>query len=174
MQEVQSPEEPGLETLREEEEGGIEEDGNLRSKSNVMRMQIFDEIRAQSLDYAAVRESTTRNGNASSSCEGRWVYVYELPSEFNVDLAALCDSLFPAFNLCDFFVDSGIGKPVDTRENGSQIFVPPDRWFNTHQYALELISHARVLCHKCCTPDPERASLFYIPFYGGQSLMLCF
>lgn len=154
-------------TLKEDEESeGIEEDGNLRSKGNIMRMQIFDEIRGQSLDYTAVRES--RN---TSSCEGRWVYVYDLPSEFNVDLAALCDSLFPAFNLCDFFEDSGIGKPVNTRENGSQIFVPPDRWFNTHQYALELISHARVIRYKCRTLDPERASLFYIPFYGGQSVM---
>lgn len=153
----------------DEQNGGepeVEEDGNRRSKVNILRTQIFEELQAESLPYSAIR-----SGERDASCEGKYIYVYDLPPEFNIDLAARCDSLFPAFNLCDFFADSGTGKPVDTHENGSQIFVPAGRWFNTHQYALELVSHARIKRYKCLTENPDQAALFYIPFYAGLDVI---
>jgi hypothetical protein len=142
--------------------------GNRNSNVNIALTEIFESIRSQSLPYSTIR---LEDDDADSSCQGKYVYVYDLPPEFNVELAAQCDSLFPTFNLCDYFQDSGIGKPVDTRDNGSQIFVPADRWFNTHQYALELVSHARIKHYKCLTNDSSQASLFYIPFYGGLDVI---
>ncbi|KAL6227768.1 hypothetical protein ACLB2K_001725 [Fragaria x ananassa] len=40
-------------------------------------------------------------------------------------------------------------------------------WFATHQFIAEMIIHARVENHPCRTHDPSRATLFYVPFYGG-------
>ncbi|XP_024395502.1 uncharacterized protein [Physcomitrium patens] len=141
--------------------------GNRSSPPNIALRRIADNIRSHSLAY-----STRKDENqADSSCEGKYVYVYDLPPEFNTDIAARCDSLFPWFNLCDYFVDSGIGKPVNTASDGKQIMVPADRWFNTHQYALELVSHARIKKYKCLTEDPDQASLFYIPFYAGLDVI---
>lgn len=160
-----------LELRTERQDGNrFEEDeyapGNRNSKINRALTEIFEEIRSKSLPY-----STITTWDSDASCQGKYIYVYDLPPEFNLDLAAQCDSLFPSFNLCDSFTDSGTGKPVDTWDNGSQIFVPANRWFNTHQYALELVSHARIKAYKCLTTDPNQASLFYIPFYAGLDVI---
>lgn len=140
--------------------------GDRMTEVNIAAMDIFNEIRANSLPY-----SIKKTGETAQSCEGKYVFVYDLPSEFNTELINRCDSLFPWFNLCDYFSDSGIGKPVNSMDNGTQIFVPADRWFSTHQYALELISHARIMKYKCRTEDPDLASLFYIPYYGGLDVI---
>ncbi|XP_024394533.1 probable xyloglucan galactosyltransferase GT20 [Physcomitrium patens] len=140
--------------------------GNLSSPVNIAAMEIFDEIRSRSLPYA-----TTISERSEDSCQGKYVYVYDLPPEFNVHLTERCDSMIPWFNLCDFFADSGIGKPVNSMDNGTQIFLPADRWFSTHQYALELVSHARIMKYKCRTEDPNLANLFYIPYYGGLDVI---
>lgn len=61
-----------------------------------------------------------------------------------MDLVKRCDSLLPWFGLCEYFENSGLGKPVasDQRKNrSSQILQPIERWFNTHQYSLELVSN---------------------------------
>lgn len=145
--------------------------GNRSDETNkAIRKFWEDEIKAVSLPYSTRRENL-QNGEDGESCEGRNIFIYDLPSEFNTDLAARCDTLFPWLNLCDFFVDSGRGTPVNAVENGTQVFVPADRWFNTHQYALEMISHARILKYKCRTEDPEKADLFYIPYYGGLDVI---
>uniref|UniRef100_A0A7I4DXB6 Exostosin GT47 domain-containing protein n=1 Tax=Physcomitrium patens TaxID=3218 RepID=A0A7I4DXB6_PHYPA len=83
---------------------------------------------------------------------GKYIYVYDLPPEFNVDLVKRCDSLLPWFGLCEYFENSGLGKPVasDQRKNrSSQILQPIERWFNTH----------------------HKAPLFYVPYYGGVDVI---
>lgn len=142
--------------------------GNRSDVVNTLIWEKFQEVKAVQLPYSTRIEPSSKNGE---SCEGRYIYVYDLPSEFNSDLAARCDYLFPWISLCDFFVDSGRGVPVNAIESGAQIFVPGDRWFSTHQYALEMVSHARILKYKCLTEDPNLASLFYIPYYGGLDVI---
>jgi hypothetical protein len=122
-------------------------------------------IRSKMLPY------TTRKGAEHEGCDGKYMYVYELPEEYNKELAARCETLFPWFSLCPYVVDSGRGVPVNAVDNGTQIFVPGDKWFNTHQYALEMVSHARALKYKCRTWDREKANLFYIPYYAGLDVV---
>ncbi|XWS48935.1 hypothetical protein CRYUN_Cryun13aG0119900 [Craigia yunnanensis] len=44
-------------------------------------------------------------------------------------------------------------------------------WYHTHQYALELIFHTRVLKHPCRVCNENEAKLFYVPFYGGLDIL---
>ena len=148
--------------------------GDLETNGNTYAMNIMDEIRSISTTVSCPSSNSSSDDDKcdSSSCRGKYIYVYDLPPEFNVELAKRCDSLVPWFGFCDFFTNSGIGKPVPlATSNGSQILLPAGRWFNTHQYALELVLHARVLKYKCLTDDPNMASLFYIPYYGGLDVI---
>ena len=131
-------------------------------------LQYFEKtIRSKMLPY----NTRKVENSAEESCEGRHVYVYDLPPEFNKELVGMCDHLFPWFNLCSYVTDSGRGVPVNSMDDGKQIFVPGDRWFNTHQYALEMISHARILKHRCRTEDRSKANLFYVPYYAGLDII---
>ncbi|KAG0586697.1 hypothetical protein KC19_2G110000 [Ceratodon purpureus] len=126
-----------------------------------------ESIRATMLPYVTRKPTNS----VEETCEGKYVYVYDLPAEYNKDLVGRCDSLFSWFSMCPYVVDSGRGLPVNAVDNGTQIFVPGNKWFNTHQYALEMISHARILKYKCRTEDREKANLFYIPFYAGLDVI---
>lgn len=52
------------------------------------------------------------------SCEGWYIYVYDLLLEFNSDFVVWCDYLFFWISLCDFFVDFGRGVFVNVIESG--------------------------------------------------------
>ncbi|GLJ52051.1 hypothetical protein SUGI_1107040 [Cryptomeria japonica] len=97
-----------------------------------------------------------------NSCRGRHIYVYDLPLKFNVGLLNQCDTLIPWLNLCAYFSNQGMGKPIES-------FFP--HWYQTHQYALEIIFHSRIMNHPCLVPNPEAADLFYIPYYGGLDVL---
>lgn len=99
-----------------------------------------------------------RNGN----CEGRGIYVYELPSKFNKDLLDQCDDMIPWMSLCKYFNYDALGEPVEKLGKG---------WHKTHQYALEPIFHAKVLNHPCRVHNENEAKLFYVPFYGGLDIL---
>ena len=57
-------------------------------------------------------DSVLLSRGISSSCEGRKVYIYDLPPMFNVELVGLCESLIPWTSMCDFFSNAGMGKSV--------------------------------------------------------------
>ncbi|KAG5228361.1 xyloglucan galactosyltransferase KATAMARI1 [Salix suchowensis] len=78
-----------------------------------------------------------------ASCEGRGVYVYDLPSKFNKDLIGQCEDMMP------------LGKG----------------WYHTHQYSLEPIFHSRILSHPCRVYNESEAKLFYVPYYGGLDIL---
>ncbi|KAL2621438.1 hypothetical protein R1flu_001643 [Riccia fluitans] len=108
------------------------------------------------------------------SCDGRYIFVYNLPSRFNSDLVGQCDTLLPWFDFCDYFKHEGLGLVVNTEErnsHGEAVLVPGGSWHLTHQYALELIFHARLKNYECLTTDESKANLFYIPYYGGLDVI---
>lgn len=143
--------------------------GDLYANGDRYALRILDEIRSNSAPPSENSSSTD-----GGSCKGRYIYVYDLPSEFNVDLVKRCDSLLPWFGLCEYFQNSGFGRvvaPEGGKNDSSQILQPAKRWFNTHQYSLELVSHARILKYRCRTDDQSKASLFYIPYYGGLDVI---
>lgn len=149
--------------------------GNTGGMGNVYASKLMDEIRSGSIPRFGGAANSTKGVSSivdtnSSSCRGKYVYVYDLPPEFNKGLVKRCDSLVPWFGLCPYFSNSGTGKAVGTNETG-KLLVPDGRWFKTHQYALELVMHARVLKYKCRTEDRNLASLFYVPYYGGLDVI---
>ncbi|KAI3522565.1 hypothetical protein L1887_00443 [Cichorium endivia] len=106
---------------------------------------------------------TNQNQNQNpNQCEGRGIYVYELPPKFNKELTAQCHNMVPWVDMCKYFSNNALGEPIP--ELG-------DRWFRTHQYSLELIFHSRVLNHPCRVYNQDQAKLFYVPYYGGLDIL---
>jgi len=92
------------------------------------------------------------------SCEGRGVFVYDLPPKFNKDILARCSDILPWASLCDLLNNEGMGKPVPELGKGC---------YTTYQFSLEIIFHSRILNHPCRVRNAEDATVFYVPFYGG-------
>ncbi|KAF8103310.1 hypothetical protein N665_0188s0249 [Sinapis alba] len=106
--------------------------------------------------------STRKKVENSRSCEGKGVFVYDLPTKFNRDLLVDCIDMVPWSNMCKFFKNDGFGEPIENLGQG---------WFRTHQYALETILHSRVLKHPCRVYNESQAKIFYVPFYGGFDVL---
>ncbi|KAG2325173.1 hypothetical protein Bca52824_007901 [Brassica carinata] len=106
--------------------------------------------------------STREKVENSRSCEGKGIFVYDIPSKFNTDLLVDCIDMVPWTNMCKFFKNDGFGEPIENLGQG---------WFRTHQYALEPILHSRVLKHPCRVYNESQAKLFYVPFYGGFDVL---
>ncbi|KAJ0099655.1 hypothetical protein Patl1_20361 [Pistacia atlantica] len=97
------------------------------------------------------------------------VYIYNLPPQFNFDLLKNCSHLNIYSNMCPHVANQGLGQPLPDMATdlglGSDSGHAP--WFATHQFLAEMIFHARMENHLFRTWDPSRATLFYVPFYGG-------
>ncbi|KAL4186574.1 hypothetical protein AMTRI_Chr09g14780 [Amborella trichopoda] len=131
---------------------------NKGSRRN-MNIQALSAVEEQMKALRTLRNhALTRN----KTCQGRGIYVYDLPSKFNKNLEDHCEGLLPWTNLCNFFSNKAMGQPI--QELGPN-------WYNTHQYSLELIFHHRMNTHPCRVYDPSQALLFYVPFYAGLDAM---
>ncbi|KAM1208918.1 hypothetical protein ACFX2I_014584 [Malus domestica] len=97
-----------------------------------------------------------------AGCEGRGVYVYNLPSKFNFDLIGQCRDMITWLDFCKYLKNEAMGEPIPKFGNG---------WYQTHQHSLEPIFHQRVMKHPCRVYNEDEAKLFYIPFYGGLDIL---
>ncbi|XP_057978347.1 xyloglucan-specific galacturonosyltransferase 1 [Malania oleifera] len=113
-------------------------------------------------EQVQAHRSWASGANDHVGCEGRGIFVYDLPSKFNKDLVAQCNDMVPWTNLCEYFANEALGEQLPELGNG---------WYKTHQYSLEIIFHSRVLKHPCRVYDPNEAKLFYVPFYGGLDIL---
>ncbi|KAF6162231.1 hypothetical protein GIB67_008360 [Kingdonia uniflora] len=102
--------------------------------------------------------STTNN----QACNGRGIYVYDLPPKFNKELINQCDNMVAWINFCDYFTNGAMGTEIPKLGKG---------WYQTHQYSLEPIFHSRVLKHHCRVYNENEAKLFYVPYYGGLDIL---
>lgn len=89
-------------------------------------------------EHLQVHRSWRSNSGGLTTCDGRGVYVYDLPPKFNKDLVAQCSDMSPWLDFCEFFRNEALGEPILKLGKG---------WYNTHQYSLEPIFHSRVLKH---------------------------
>lgn len=87
---------------------------------------------------------------------GGYFYIHQLPEEFNADLVRQCKNLSGYTDMCPHVANGGLGQPMSR-----------PGWYRTHQFLAEMIFHARAERHPCRTYDPESATLFYVPYYGG-------
>ncbi|KAM0866435.1 hypothetical protein ACQ4PT_042626 [Festuca glaucescens] len=115
---------------------------------------------------------------ASPSCEGRYVYMVDVPSRF--DVLRDCVEGSPVFqdeyHMCSLMANAGMGPAFPpTTGNGSDgdTGVIPNTgtgWYNTDQYALEVIVHNRMRRYECLTDDPAAATAVYVPYYPALEI----
>jgi len=108
------------------------------------------------------RSWRSKSNKNYAACDGKGIYVYDLPSKFNKDLVGQCRDMVPWQDFCSYLSNEGLGEPIAKLGKG---------WYKTHQYSLELIFHSRVLRHPCRVSDETVAKLFYVPFYGGLDIL---
>ncbi|KAL2621344.1 hypothetical protein R1flu_001549 [Riccia fluitans] len=105
------------------------------------------------------------------SCDGRYIYLYNLQSKFNADLIAQCDTLERWLNICVYLQHEGMGPVLNYTEEGKEaVLIPEGSWHMTYQHSLEPIFHVRMKSYDCLTTDESKASLFYIPYYGAMDV----
>ncbi|XP_042479439.1 xyloglucan-specific galacturonosyltransferase 1-like [Macadamia integrifolia] len=142
----------------------FESDGNSGG-SNDRQAEISKAVKAVEEQLQIHRSwasgSTITNHGA---CDGRGIFVYDLPSKFNKDLVAQCGDMTPweSTSFCEYMENEAMGRPIPALGKG---------WYRTHQYSLEPLLHARVLRHPCRVFNPDDAKLFYIPYYGGLDIL---
>ncbi|EFJ13263.1 galactosyltransferase-like protein, partial [Selaginella moellendorffii] len=98
------------------------------------------------------------DGQDLDSCEGRRVFMYELPRRFNLEVLEKCDKMVSWLTFCDHFINHGFGKAL-AGANSS--------WYATDPYMLEVIFHERMHRYRCLVNSPREADAFFIPYYAG-------
>nr|XP_024402905.1 probable xyloglucan galactosyltransferase GT15 isoform X1 [Physcomitrium patens]XP_024402906.1 probable xyloglucan galactosyltransferase GT15 isoform X1 [Physcomitrium patens]XP_024402907.1 probable xyloglucan galactosyltransferase GT15 isoform X1 [Physcomitrium patens]XP_024402908.1 probable xyloglucan galactosyltransferase GT15 isoform X1 [Physcomitrium patens]XP_024402909.1 probable xyloglucan galactosyltransferase GT15 isoform X1 [Physcomitrium patens] len=105
-------------------------------------------------------------------CEGRHVYMYDPPTEFTVDIIKNCQNWSTWWTMCEDAQNGGFGVRLRLRKSDplSSITQPPDSWYRTEQFTLDMSWHSRMKTYPCLTDDPNEASIFYVPFYHSPDL----
>eukprot|EP00252_Welwitschia_mirabilis_P010149 TRINITY_DN23291_c0_g1_i1.p1 TRINITY_DN23291_c0_g1~~TRINITY_DN23291_c0_g1_i1.p1 ORF type:complete len:475 (-),score=-66.76 TRINITY_DN23291_c0_g1_i1:80-1504(-) len=91
-------------------------------------------------------------------CDGRRIYMHDLPAEFNTEVVRSCDAFEIWGNFCAHAINGGLGAKTHRRSKS---------WYKTDIYMMELLFHHRVLRYDCLTSDPDRADAFFLPYYAG-------
>ncbi|KAL6006723.1 hypothetical protein ACLOJK_032216 [Asimina triloba] len=133
---------------------------------NVSNMTLDEEIaiaiQAVKDQMQSLRSSVDPSNRTDQACDGRGIFVYDLPPKFNEDLVGQCREILTWTNFCKYLTHDAMGEPIRKLGKG---------WHNTHQYSLEPIFHSKVLKHPCRVRNPDEAKLFYVPFYGGMNIL---
>uniref|UniRef100_A0ACD5WG00 Uncharacterized protein n=1 Tax=Avena sativa TaxID=4498 RepID=A0ACD5WG00_AVESA len=119
---------------------------------------------------------TSAASPSSSSCEGRYVYMLDLPSRF--DVLRDCVEGSPVFqdeyHMCSLMVNAGMGPvfppATGNGSDGDTGVIPNTGWYNTDQYSLEVIVHNRMRRYECLTDDPAAATAVYVPYYPALEI----
>ncbi|WCJ20513.1 Exostosin family protein [Euphorbia peplus] len=98
----------------------------------------------------------------SESCSGRYIYMHDLPTQFNEDMIKHCELLSEWSNMCIFLSNFGFGPRLT-----DATFHSKTGWFHTNQFMLEVIFHNRMKTYKCLTNDSSLASAIFVPYYAG-------
>lgn len=110
---------------------------------------------------------------ASDNCIGRHIYMYDLPPFFNQAYLNNCSRIHRSVNMCDAFSHYGAGAPANRPyDNGTlpKPLIPETAWYETDQFSLEILFHARMKEYPCLTKNPLEAVVFYVPFYPGLAI----
>ncbi|KAK9755243.1 hypothetical protein RND81_01G012200 [Saponaria officinalis] len=91
-----------------------------------------------------------------NECAGKYIYIQDLPRQFNDDIVHNCTALNQWVNVCKTVTNFGLGP----RLNGSG-------WYATDQFTLEIIFYNRMKKYRCLTDDSSKANAVFVPFYAG-------
>jgi hypothetical protein len=97
-------------------------------------------------------------------CAGRRIYMYDLPPRFNADLARACSKHSTAMDMCRHVANDGFGVPL---VGGEGTGLPERGAYDTDQYTLAMIFHARMRRYECLASDAAAADAVFVPFYAG-------
>ena len=109
--------------------------------------------------------STATTENHFDSCSGRYIYIQDLPSQFNEDLLKNCHILEKSRDMCPYVSNNGFGTKLE--DDISKRVLMENGWFMTDQFTLEVIFHNRMKKYKCLTHDSSMASAIFVPYYSG-------
>ncbi|KAJ6798511.1 xyloglucan galactosyltransferase KATAMARI1-like protein [Iris pallida] len=112
---------------------------------------------------AGMCSMSTPTTTITDQCEGRYIYVHDLPARFNADMIHNCRNLSPWTDMCRFTSNAGLGPKLDDSEG---VFSETG-WYATNQFALDYIFHQRIQRYECLTGDSSLASAVFVPFYAG-------
>ncbi|KAM0949425.1 putative exostosin [Dioscorea sansibarensis] len=101
--------------------------------------------------------------NKSDPCGGRYIYVHDLPPQFNENMLKECKSLNLWTNFCKFVTNDGLGPPL---ENVDGVFSNTG-WYATNQFTVDVIFSNRMKQYECLTKDSSIAAAVFVPFYAG-------
>ncbi|KAL9255158.1 Xyloglucan galactosyltransferase XLT2-like protein [Drosera capensis] len=107
---------------------------------------------------------------ADDRCPFGSIFVYDLPSAFNLDIANDCHNLNPWNSRCHSLSNHGFGPSANAALSRVLPAELSRLWYWTDQFSSELIFHRRILRHRCRTSNPGSATAFYIPFYAGLAV----
>ncbi|KAJ4723108.1 putative Xyloglucan galactosyltransferase KATAMARI1 [Melia azedarach] len=109
------------------------------------------------------QKAMNRNNSHQDLWLGRYIYIHDLPSQYNEDLLRNRNHLFTRkvekFHLCVYTVNSGFCPQINSTS-----------WFLTNQFLLELIFNSRMKKCDCLTNDSSLASTIFVPFYAVLDL----
>ncbi|CAM0913266.1 unnamed protein product [Alopecurus aequalis] len=95
-------------------------------------------------------------------CVGRYIYMYDLPPRFNVDPAREWQKVSASNDKYKPMENDGFGPPLPPGDS-----LPEKCAYDTDQWMLGLIYHARMRRYECLTNDTSTAVAVYVPFYAG-------
>uniref|UniRef100_A0ACD6A4A9 Uncharacterized protein n=1 Tax=Avena sativa TaxID=4498 RepID=A0ACD6A4A9_AVESA len=119
--------------------------------------------------FLAQLNNTSTGHLQGDRCAGRYVYMYDLPPRFNADLVRDCRNLSAFPDVCRHVTNDGFGPSITGGGEGGSL--PEKGAYNTNQFMLALIFHARMKRHECLTSDPAAAAAVYVPFYAGLDVV---
>lgn len=92
------------------------------------------------------------------NCEGRRIFMYDLPPDFNDLLLQQCDrKIADWLDFCAHIQNEGFGRQINSTRG----------WYGTDFYMLDVIFNERMKRYGCRTTDWKEADAFFIPYYGG-------
>lgn len=110
--------------------------------------------------------TTTTMLTQTPTCKDRYVYIHSIPREFNDQLLDECHTLQDWSDMCAALTNSGLGPAMRVDADTLNLFTRTG-WYETNQFALDVIFHNRMKQYDCLTTEATKASAIYIPFYAG-------
>ncbi|BBN13696.1 xyloglucan galactosyltransferase MUR3 [Marchantia polymorpha subsp. ruderalis] len=151
------------------------------------------EVQARTQRTRQLRLHSAAESGSKDECEGRRIFMYDLPGEFNVELVQKCRyGVTSWLNFCPHAENGGLGQLHGAWSSNApssyQVEQPLEAttglapaggggagesgwlgsgWYKTDPYMLEIVFHSRMQKYSCLTSDAARADAFYFPYYVG-------
>jgi hypothetical protein len=135
--------------------------------------EVSDPVVTSAISEVSDPVVTSANFQRAENCDGRRIFIYQMPVEFNEQLARNCTGWSGWRSMCEDISNFGFGVNIPLPESDpmTSVLQPASAWYRTDQFSLEVAIYERLKIHPCLTTNPDEASVFYIPFYHTLDLI---